>query len=252
MDTLRDKLLSIELLRLLIESSDILHSSQLEEKQANWEDIWLVDIVLCEPRIAVNHVGFPQDRRQILGGASDGCCSRWAAIIALALENIFRLTKINQFNFAAGHEEQVGWLQVTVAEANGLKMWQCWNNADEHFLDLLGFPEQIHLLAFAVNVLEVEAMLNILANNANSECVVHSFVEEVAVELNDVRVVLSFEQLDGFLLHEMIQQHSPCTRSVCPGFSLRPLLVHSAYRTADEELCKFWCFSCLSQASRLS
>lgn len=43
-------------------------------------------------------------------------------------------------------------------------------------------------------------MLNILTHDAYAERVVHGLVEEVAVELNDVRVVLRFEKLHGFFL----------------------------------------------------
>lgn len=42
-------------------------------------------------------------------------------------------------------------------------------------------------------------MFNILANNANTECIVHGLVEEVPVELDDVLVVLSLEKLDSLL-----------------------------------------------------
>lgn len=47
-------------------------------------------------------------------------------------------------------------------------------------------------------------MLNVLTNDANSKSVVHSFIKEVAVELNNIWVVLGLEQLDClFLRHKL-------------------------------------------------
>ena len=44
-------------------------------------------------------------------------------------------------------------------------------------------------------------MLNILTDDADTERIVHSFVEEVPVKLYDVWMVLRFEKLDGFFLY---------------------------------------------------
>jgi len=45
-------------------------------------------------------------------------------------------------------------------------------------------------------------VLYIFADYANSKSVVHRFIKEVAIELDNIRVVLSFEQLNGFFLTE--------------------------------------------------
>jgi hypothetical protein len=44
----------------------------------------------------------------------------------------------------------------------------------------------------------------VFAYDSNSEGVVHSFVEEVTIELDNVGVVLSFEKLNGFFLTEKL------------------------------------------------
>ena len=43
-------------------------------------------------------------------------------------------------------------------------------------------------------------MLDELGHNGNAERVIHRLVEIVTVELDDVRMALGFEKLDGFFL----------------------------------------------------
>jgi len=43
-------------------------------------------------------------------------------------------------------------------------------------------------------------VLNVFADDADAECVIHCLVEEIPVEMNDVRVVLSFEKLNCLFL----------------------------------------------------
>lgn len=43
-------------------------------------------------------------------------------------------------------------------------------------------------------------MLDVLADNRNPESIVHGLVKEVTVKLDNIRVVLCFEKLNGFLL----------------------------------------------------
>lgn len=44
-------------------------------------------------------------------------------------------------------------------------------------------------------------MLDVLANNANPKGIIYGLVEEISIELDDVRVVLRLEQLNCLLLH---------------------------------------------------
>ena len=53
-------------------------------------------------------------------------------------------------------------------------------------------PVQVGLLALPKDILHVLAVLNELTHNSNPESVVHCFIEEVPIELDDVWMVLSF------------------------------------------------------------
>jgi len=44
-------------------------------------------------------------------------------------------------------------------------------------------------------------VLDVLADDANPKGIIHGLVEEISIELDDVRVVLRLEQLDCLLLY---------------------------------------------------
>ena len=62
-----------------------------------------------------------------------------------------------------------------------------------HLLHFGLLPKEVHLLPLPKDVFQVELVFNVLAYNTNSKSVVHGFIEEITVELNDVRMILSFE-----------------------------------------------------------
>jgi hypothetical protein len=95
-----------------------------------------------------------------------------------------------------------------MAQTDTLEVTQCRNYANEHFFELFGLPKNAHLLALAIDVLQVKPMLNILADNADSESVVHGFVEEISIKLNNIGVVLGFEKLDGLFLSRLFEMKS--------------------------------------------
>lgn len=75
------------------------------------------------------------------------------------------------------------------------------DDANEHFFKFFCLPKDAHLFALAVDILKVESVLDVLANDANPKGIIHGLVKEISIELYDVRVVLSLEQLDCLLLH---------------------------------------------------
>lgn len=87
-----------------------------------------------------------------------------------------------------------------MAQTDTLQMTESRNDADEHFFKFFCFPEDAHLFALSVHILQVESMLNVLADNSNPKGIIHSLIEEISIELNDVRVVLCLKQLDCLLL----------------------------------------------------
>jgi hypothetical protein len=88
-DALANQFFTVILLTLLVEPSNILHASKLEKQKPNREHIALVNVVLGEPRVAVDNVRLPQDRRQVLRCTSDrGSCCR-APVVPLTLKHVF-------------------------------------------------------------------------------------------------------------------------------------------------------------------
>ena len=156
--------------------------------------------MLCEPAVAIDNVGLPKNRAEVLRSASNGRSGGRASIFAFPRENVFTLSEIDNFNFSAGHQKQVRWLDIPVAKSDTLEVRKRCNNTDQHLLKLIGLPEHVHLLPLSEHVLQVESVLDVLADNADAERVVHGLVEEVSEELDDVRMVLGFEQLHGFFL----------------------------------------------------
>jgi len=125
---------------------------------------------------------------------------------------------------------------------------------DEHLLQFLGLPVDAHLLAFAEHILQIETVLDILQHDADAERVIHGLVKEIAVELDDVRVVLSFKQLDGLFLDTelILTGYLLYTHSICQESWPRPLSVRSTCLRRGGELCRFLCSSCHFQADLLS
>ena len=94
-----------------------------------------------------------------------------------------------------------------MAQPNALHVRKSTNQRHHHLFHFSLFPEQVHLLPFPKYVFQIELVFNILAYNADSESVVHRFIEEVTVELNDIWMILCLEQLNGlfFVFIQLIQ-----------------------------------------------
>ena len=84
-----------------------------------------------------------------------------------------------------------------MAQSNALHVRKCTDQRHHHLFHFSLFPEQVHLLPFPKHVFQIEFVFNELADNADSESIVHCFIEEVTVELNDIWIVLCLEQLNG-------------------------------------------------------
>lgn len=93
---------------LLIESCDILHSSELEEKETNTEHITFVYVMFCESRISIYNMRFPQNWWQILWSAPDSSSLCTTTVFSFSLENVFWFTEIDNFYFSIGKQKQVG------------------------------------------------------------------------------------------------------------------------------------------------
>lgn len=90
-----------------------------------------------------------------------------------------------------------------MAEPDGLHVRKSRDQRDHHFLDLILFPMGYCLLPLSKDILEVQLVLYVLTHNADSVSVVHCLIEEVTEKLDHIWVVLSLEQLHGFLLYNL-------------------------------------------------
>lgn len=78
--------------------------------------------MLSEPRIAVYHMCLPQDRREVLRSSSDGCHSKgFLVLIIRVIEVVLALSEVYDLHLVVGHEEEVGWLDVTVTDSLALQ-----------------------------------------------------------------------------------------------------------------------------------
>ena len=145
-----------------------------------------------ESRVAIHYVSFPKDWRQVLRSSPDGGGGGISSII-LDLEEIFGLSEVNDFDVTIIQKKQICWFQISVAETNTLHVSQSGYQRHYHFLHFHLFPEKTHLFALAKDILKILLMLNILTYNSNSESIIHGFIEKITVELNNIRMVLSFE-----------------------------------------------------------
>ena len=94
-------------------------------------------------------------------------------------------------------------------------MSQSRNDTDKHFFKLFSFPKDSHLFSFSVDVLEIKSVFYVFANDSDTECIVHGFIEEVSIKLDDVWMILSFKQLYGFFLKTQMRlaiKVIPCIR----------------------------------------
>ena len=153
--------------------------------------------MFCKTRIAVYYVGFPKNRGEILWSSSNcsGCC---VSTVIWWFEQVLWFSKVDDFYLSIIQKKQVCWFQITMAEPMTLHVRQSTDQRHHHLFHFSLFPEEVHLLPFPKHVFQIELVLDILADDADSESVVHCFIEEVTEELNDIWMVLSLEQLNGF------------------------------------------------------
>lgn len=167
--------------------------------------------MLGETRATVNDVRFPEYGREILRGASDGRSRGISSVLALP-EVVLALSEVNDLHLARRHLKEIGRLEVAVTETHRLHVRERRDQRDYHLLELVLLPEGVSLLPLPENVLEVQLVVDVLTDYAYPEGVVHRLVEEIAEELNHIRMMLGFEQLHRFFLSKMMNHISvlPC------------------------------------------
>ena len=153
-EAIADKPFPIICLVTLIEASDILHGRTLIEYQTAWKNVWFVNVMRHMARVTtIFNVSLPESWTQVLRCTTDGSHRAHAAVI-LILEVVLWLSKVNDFDLMClWKQEKVRWFQISMADAYGLEVTQGWDNADNHFLELLLIPEGAWGFSFAKHML---------------------------------------------------------------------------------------------------
>jgi hypothetical protein len=156
------------------------HKCALNKDKPGTEHIGLVNVMLSKPGAAVNYMGFPQDGREVLGGASDsGHGESLPVFIGGVVEVVFALPEVDEFEFALLCDEDVGWLDVAVADAFALQEGTGGDEGAVKFEQLFFSPVQVLFLAFAVQVLQVHVSVHVLCDDAQLVRVVLGFAQVV-------------------------------------------------------------------------
>lgn len=176
-----DDFFSIGIHGLGVEPRHLNHKGALNKHKPGTEHIRLVNIMLSKPGAAINNMCFPQDGREVLGGASDsGHGESLPVFIGGIVEVVFALPEVDEFEFALLCDEDVGWLDVAVADAFALQKGAGGDEGAVEFEQLFFGPVQILFLAFAVQVLQVHVSIHVLRDDAQLVRVVLGFAQVVS------------------------------------------------------------------------
>ena len=186
-----NQFLTIVYLVALVETSYILHSSALIEDQTTGKYVRLEYVVRYVPRIAsVLHVSLPKARTQVLRSASNRSHCADTAVISFP-EMVLGFTKIDNLHLMGRQEEeQIGWLQITMAYADRLQVAERGDNTDNHFLQFVLLPVGACTFPLTEHVFQVGATVHVLTDHGDAVRVVHRLVEVVPEKLEHVRVAL--------------------------------------------------------------
>lgn len=117
-----NQLLAIDLQSLRVEPRNFLHQRELSQHQTSAKHIRFIDIMLCKPGIPVDHMGFPQDRREILRGASDGGHSKGLLLfIVRIIKVILALAEVDDLSLVVTQKEQISWLDIPMTDPLALQ-----------------------------------------------------------------------------------------------------------------------------------
>ena len=142
---------------------------------------------------SIFNVSLPEGGAQVLRCASNGGHSTHSSILSV-LKIVLRLSKVNDLHLVRLHEnEQIRWLDVSMADSYRLQIAHRRNRTDYHFLQLVLLPELCGTLALAEHVFKIRPAVHVLANHRNAVRIVHSLVEVVSVELEYIWMTLHFE-----------------------------------------------------------
>jgi hypothetical protein len=149
-----DKFFSIGIHSLRVKPSHLDHKRALNKDKPGAKDVGLVNIMFSKSGTAINNMGFPQDGREVLRRASDsGHGKSLSVFIGGIVEVVFAFAEVDEFELVFFGDEDVGRLDVTVADALALEEGA---GGDEGAVELGQFllgPVKVLFLAFAVQVL---------------------------------------------------------------------------------------------------
>ena len=105
-----------------VESGDFDHDGTLYKNKPSTKDIRLVNVMLSKARTTINNMGFPQDGRKILRGASDsGHGKSLTILISRIIKVILTLPKIDEFKLTFFCDKNISRLNITMTDTLTLK-----------------------------------------------------------------------------------------------------------------------------------
>jgi hypothetical protein len=152
--------------------------------------------MLSKARITVDHVSLPKNWRQVLRRTPyRRHCKRLFFFIVGVVKVILALSKVNYFDLVIGHDEQVSWLEVPVANPFALKERTGGYKAAIHCYKFSLSPEEVRLFSFSIERLQISVFIHELGDDANFESIVSGLAQEISVILDDIGMILNFPKL---------------------------------------------------------
>lgn len=133
------------------------------------------------------------------GAADCGHRVRIFLFVVQVVDVILGLSEVNEFELVVRQEEQVGGFDIAMADTAVLQKRRSRDDGAVHSHQFFLFPGLVGFLPLPVDILQVHVVVHELSDNTKSECVVHCLAEVVAIEFDDIRVVLHCVTLFRYL-----------------------------------------------------
>lgn len=144
---------------------------------------------------------FPQYGREVLRGASDGGHGKGLLLLIVGVvEVILALPEVNDLHLVVTQKEQIGRLDVPMADALALQEGTGRDETAVHPHQFRLGPEEVGLLPLAVEGLQIGGLVHEFSDNADFEGVVARLAQKIGIILDDIGMVLHLPQLLRLLL----------------------------------------------------
>ena len=124
-------------------------------------------------RVSVDHMRFPEDRREILRSSSDGGHRKSLFFVIIrVIEIVLTFPKVDDFDFFVAHEEKVGRFHISMTDTFALeKRASTYKTAVHCYKFSLG-PKHVSFLPFAIKGFKIGIFIHELGDNTYFEGIV--------------------------------------------------------------------------------